>query len=65
MESQVLRCTEHNFIKNAEGTGLSYDKATFGRWLLPFNGGEVTVTGHTMPLAGRNADHVLLEAAPI
>ncbi len=45
--------------KFSEETGLNYDDATFGRWLLPFNGKEIKITGYIIPLDGMGVTYVL------
>jgi hypothetical protein len=45
--------------KFSEETGLNYDEATFGRWLLPFNGKEVKISGYIIPLDGMGVTYVL------
>lgn len=45
--------------KYSEDMGLNYDEATFGRWLLPFNGREVKITGYIIPLDGMGVTYVL------
>ena len=39
--------------------GMSYDEATFGKWLLPFDGQEVAITGYLIPLDGLGLSWVL------
>ncbi len=45
--------------KYSEEIGLNYDEATFGRWLLPFNGKEIKITGYIIPLDGMGVTYVL------
>ncbi|MEY3051411.1 MAG: hypothetical protein RLY31_1196 [Bacteroidota bacterium] len=39
--------------------GMSYDEASFGKWLLPFDGKEVAITGYMIPLDGLGLSWVL------
>ncbi len=45
--------------KFSEETGINYDEATFGRWLLPLQGKEVKITGYIIPLDGMGVTYVL------
>ena len=45
--------------KFSEEYGIKYDEATFGQWLLPFDGQEVSITGFVIPLDGMGTTYVL------
>jgi hypothetical protein len=45
--------------KFSEELGISYEKATFGQWLLPLHGKAVAITGYVIPLDGLGATYVL------
>lgn len=45
--------------KYSEETGMNYDEATFGKWLLPFNGKKVSISGYIIPLDGMGVSYVL------
>ena len=43
----------------SEELGISYDRATFGKWILLFEGKEVKITGYMIPLDGMGVSYVL------
>lgn len=45
--------------KYSEELGLTYDEAAFGKWVLPFDGKEVKITGFMIPLDGMGVSWVL------
>lgn len=45
--------------KYSEDLGITYDEAVFGKWILPFDGKEVSITGFMIPLDGMGLSWVL------
>lgn len=45
--------------KYSDEFGITYDEAVFGRWILPFDGKEVSITGFMIPLDGMGLSWVL------
>ncbi len=45
--------------KHSEELGMSYHEAQFGKWVLPFDGKEVKITGFMIPLDGLGVSWVL------
>ncbi len=45
--------------KYADELGITYDEAVFGKWVMPFDGKEVRITGFMIPLDGMGFSWVL------
>lgn len=45
--------------KFSQEVGIEYDEAVFGKWLLPFQGKQVSISGYIIPLDGMGVSYVL------